>query len=254
MIRSAACKKRYNLIDMLRGIAIANMIAFHFCYDFFKIYRVCSEWTSLPWVFIWERFICCTFIILSGISLNFSGKPIFRGIVVNICGFFITAVTLIFVPRFPVWCGILNLIGTSMIVFGLLGKPLQKINSTVGAVVSFLLFMLTYGIQFGYIGIFDIQLIPLPRILYSSNALVFFGFFPKDFFSVDYFPIFPWLFLFLFGMFLWRIIKENGQDTYFKKGSGIFCFLGRHSLIIYLIHQPAVMLAACLLAQMFNTY
>ena len=36
----------------------------------------------------------------------------------------------------------------------------------------------------------------LPQALYASYTTAYFGFMPKSFFSTDYFPLLPWLFLF----------------------------------------------------------
>ena len=81
---------RYHLIDALRGFALVNMVLFHLMYDIFNIFSAGTGWNSEPLTIIWERFICCSFIILSGVSFNFSHRPFKRGIILNACGFLIT--------------------------------------------------------------------------------------------------------------------------------------------------------------------
>lgn len=64
-------------------------------------------------------------------------------------------------------------------------------------------------------------------------------------FSSDYFSLFPWFFLFLSGYFLYRIVFEKGVASPLKDrktGNAFFDFLGCHSLIFYLLHQPLLYL------------
>ena len=64
-------------------------------------------------------------------------------------------------------------------------------------------------------------------------------------FSSDYFSLFPWFFLFLSGYFLYRIVFEKGIASPlkdWKTGNVFFDFLGRHSLVFYLLHQPLLYL------------
>ena len=132
-------KPRYALIDALRGFSLLNMIAYHLCFDIFQIYAVDTGWMFSNAAVAWERFICFSFIIISGVSLNFSKHAIRRGIIVNACGILMTAVTLIAVPNFAIWFGVLSCIGTSMILAQLLRRPLERLNPYFGAAASFLI-------------------------------------------------------------------------------------------------------------------
>lgn len=232
--------KRYGLIDSLRGFAIINMVAFHALYDVFQIYGS-GGFTSNPLTALWERFICFSFIIISGASFNFSKHSVRNGIIVSLCGFLVTAVTVIAVPGQAVWFGILNMLGLSMLICSVLKKTINRIPSAAGVVFSFLVFSLTYGVPRGYIGFFGAEFIGLPDFLYQCRYLSFLGFRSYDFVSSDFFPIIPWLFLFIFGIFLWRIIRKNKLDKYFYLKIPVLSAIGRHSLIIYLLHQPIIM-------------
>lgn len=235
---------RYNLIDAIRAAAIISMIAYHLCYDIFVVYGVDPSFYRYPLVILWERSICCTFIIISGISLNFSHHGYRRGIIVNLCGLIVTAVTLIFMPSEQIWFGVLNLIGCAMLLTYALRKPLSRLNAAAGMTVSLALFAFTYGVPSQWLGFFSIRLIPLPDGLYFSKYLAFLGFPSKDFFSADYFPLIPWVFLFVFGYFLWRCIKERNWDGVFRYNIPALSLIGRHSLLIYMTHQ-VVLYALC---------
>ena len=62
------------------------------------------------------------------------------------------------------------------------------------------------------------------------------------FWSSDYFPLVPWVFLYLCGYFLWRLIgsRQRVMDR-LRPGIGPLALIGRHSLAVYLLHQPALM-------------
>lgn len=232
---------RYHLIDALRGFALVNMVAFHLMYDIFNIFSAETGWNSEPLTIIWERFICCSFIILSGVSFNFSHHPFKKGIILNACGFLITIVTVLFIPSQAVRFGILNFLGCAMMLSYPLKAYLENIKPAVGAVFSLLLFALLYGIPEGYVGFFGLELFKLPEFLYGIKALAFIGFPSIDFHSTDYFPIIPWIFLFLAGYFAWRVIKNRNADRFFRRKIPFFDFIGRHTLIIYILHQPIIM-------------
>ena len=232
---------RYHLIDALRGFALVNMVLFHLMYDIFNIFSADTGWNSEPLTIIWERFICCSFIILSGVSFNFSHHPFRRGIILNACGFLITIVTVLAIPSQAVWFGILNFLGCAMMLAYPLKAYLENIKPVVGAIVSLLLFAFLYGVPEGYVGFFGIELFKLPEFLYGIKAFAFIGFPSADFHSTDYFPIIPWIFLFLSGYFAWRVIKNCNAEGFFKCKIPFLNFIGRHTLIIYLLHQPIIM-------------
>ena len=231
---------RYSLIDAIRAVAIINMIVYHLCYDIFFVFGVWEDFILSTPLYIWERLICCTFIIVSGMSMNFSRHGYRRGIIVNLCGFLITIVTVLISPDQAVWFGILNFLGCAMLITFALRHELSRIKPIVGMAVFFILFMLFYGIPDRFIGVFSYPLIPLPDALYQYRWLSFLGFLSDDFFSADYFPLLRWIFLYLFGYQLWRFIAEKGYDRCFTKRIPVLDFIGRHSLIIYLIHQPVL--------------
>ena len=231
---------RYRLLDSIRALAILNMVAFHLCYDLFVVYGLDSSFPFSTPARIWERMICCTFILISGMSLNLSRRAYRRGLIVNACGLLITLATWLILPSEMILFGVLNLIGTSMILVYALRAPLSRIAPIPGAALSFGLFVLTYGVPDGFIGLFDLQLVKLPEVLYSTPCFFFLGFPDATFRSSDYFPLLPWIFLFLCGWYLWRTIPERTLRSVFTKGCRPLDFIGRHSLLIYLIHQPVL--------------
>lgn len=229
---------RYNLIDVIRGVAVLNMVAYHLCYDIFEVFAVHVGWYLTTGAVIWERFICCTFILVSGISMNFSKHPYKRGIIVNLCGFAITVITVLAMPSQAIWFGILNLIGCSMLITAALKPLFEKIPPIGGAVGSLVLFSFFYGLPKRFLGLFGLRLFALPDALYRFKYLSFLGLKSADFHSSDYFPLLPWIFLFFAGFFLWKMIERCRKTEFFRPNIPVFSFVGRHSLLIYLLHQP----------------
>ena len=237
---------RYGLIDTLRGFWLLNMIAFHLCYDIFVIYGYDSMWYAHTGVVIWERCICTGFILLSGISLHFSRHPFRRGIIINLAGFLITAVTFFAMPSQVVWFGVLNLIGTAMLIAAALRRLFDRINPYLGAALSLLLFAVVYGVPHRYIGFFGWKICAVPDFLYQFKYAAFLGFPSEGFYSSDYFPLIPWIFIFFLGYFLCSVAARLHREELFRRGFAPLSFLGRHSLLIYLLHQP-VLMGACIL-------
>lgn len=233
--------KRYYLLDSLRGISIISMIAFHLCYDLFMIYGINTSWYFYPITAVWERSICVVFILVSGMCLNFSGNGIKRGILLNLAGFAVTCVTVIAEPNQAVWFGVLNLIGCSMMIVSVLSDNLKKIRPLSGALISFLLYAVSYDVPKVYVGLFGLDIVRLPDFLYSCKYLAFLGFPSSDFFSTDFFPLIPWIFLFAAGFFLWNFIVEKNLTKYFELKIPVLDKIGRYSLWIYLAHQPIIM-------------
>ena len=106
----------------------------------------------------------------------------------------------------------------------------------------FTLFGITYGMNDGYVGFFGLELLELPSALYSNLVTTFFGFPDPWFWSSDYFSLFPWTFLYFTGYFVYRLWKAEqipGANCLNRK-IPLLTWMGKHSLIIYMIHQPII--------------
>ena len=233
-------KQRYSLLDAIRGFAVINMVIYHLMYNICCVFGVSPGFPMTTPAIIWERFICCTFIIISGIAINFSQHGYRRGIIVSLCGIIVTVVTVIFIPEEAIFYGVLTFLGFAMLVTFALRNILGQVKPIIGAVVSFVLFALTYGLPRRFIGFFSIPIVRLPDTLYRYRWLAFPGFPGDQFRSSDYFPILPWIFLFVFGFYLWRVIEQRGWDRFFTAKIPVLDFIGRHSLFIYMAHQPVL--------------
>ena len=106
-------------------------------------------------------------------------------------------------------------------------------------VVSLLLFAATYHTQDGFWQLGPWQML-LPGVWYANLFTAFFGFFPRGFFSTDYFPLLPWLFLFWAGYFLHFCMGRARMEPLRRSVCPALGWMGRHSLLLYLLHQPVI--------------
>ena len=250
--------KVFHLINGIRGFALLNMLLFHFCYDVFIIFGLDSGWYRKPWVHIWQQFICISFLFVSGISFHFGHHNIKKGILLNLYGLLITAVTLVFMPSQAVWFGILNGIGCATLLLCVLdkavtglsaflqkkknlpaGKIIPAIADVFGFMISLLLFALFRNISEGTLGFGSIFLVKIPEIFYRPRIMTLLGFPFPGFYSSDYFPIFPWSFLVMGGYWFWRFAARYEKClSFFCIKIPFFSALGRKTIWIYLLHQP----------------
>ena len=81
----------------------------------------------------------------------------------------------------------------------------------------------------------------LPRALYDAGFLFPLGLHPLIFASADYYPLLPWIFLFLAGYWLGEaFLQRRVPEFCYREHLPALGWIGRHALIIYLVHQPVV--------------
>ena len=223
-------KKRVILIDEIRGICIILMLVYHFSFD------INLSILDNPILIILRNIVAGIFILISGISCNFSGSNFKRGLRCLFIAILITIITYFILPTDFIIFGILHMLGISMITYAFLKNLLNKINSYFLMSILLLLFIITWNISNGYIGIMPFSISYDLKIL---KMLIPFGFINSSFSSVDYFPLFPWVFIFLFGTTLGSIRDINNFPAFmYMQRSKVLSFCGKNTLIIYMIHQP----------------
>ena len=242
MVKIKEQRKRLHLIDSLRGLIILCMIVYHGIWNLVYLYDVKWEWFSGGFAYFLQQFGCWFFILLSGFCWSLGRNPLKRGLYAFVAGVVITAFTLIFMPENKILFGILTFLGSAILIMIPLDKLFRKVNSDISAAVSFILFILLKNCEDGYLGFEKFNIIKLPEFLYSGNISAYFGFPTKEFYSEDYFGLFPWLLLFITGYFIYHSLnKRDLVNKLFEKGKiPVLNFIGRHSLVFYILHQPVL--------------
>lgn len=231
--------KRYDLLDTIRGITLFSMIAYHGVWDLVYMYGVKWDWYRGTGAYIWQQSICWTFIFLSGFCWSIGKRPLKRGLLVFGSGLLVTVVTLLFMPQNRVVFGVLTFTGSAMLLMIPLDKIFKKVSPKIGLIISFLCFLVTRNINEGNLGFEGIRLLWLPGSWYRGIVATYLGFPAADFYSTDYFSLIPWIFLFISGYFMYHLFCKKNllKASVFTWSCKPFSFLGRHSLMIYLLHQ-----------------
>ena len=178
---------RFWEIDCLRGIAVFLMLLYHFLYDlnFFGIENIQVGSGFFLYVGRSAAFI---FIFISGTALSIShsralnkemdgiqtesfSKYLKRGLKLFFMGLLVTLITWIFFPGQYIVFGILHFFGVSSV----LAYPFLKYGKE----------NLFFSLFFGLIGLY------LRDKTFGFSTLLWLGFTPENFATLDYFPIFP---------------------------------------------------------------
>lgn len=231
-------KQRLHLLDLIRGITLVSMMLYHAAWNLKYLFGVSIPWYSRLPGQLWQQSICWTFIILSGFCWSLSRGHLRRGLVIFGGGVLVSLVTGLVMPENRILWGILTCTGSCVLILIPLEPLLKKLPAPAGLIGSFALFCFFRNTSRGTLG-FGIT---LPDFLYRNLFTAWLGFPAADFFSTDYFPLIPWLFLFIFGYFLFRFLSERDLiERLFSRGQlPVLNWLGRHSLIVYLLHQPII--------------
>jgi len=239
--------RRFFEIDAARGIAIIFMILYHIFYDLYYFAGLDIDLWSGPLWFI-GRASAATFIFLVGVSLTISysraktqlteketfKKYLYRGIRIFSWGLLITAMTYLFLDKGTIYFGILHFIGLSII----LAYPFLKfrqLNILLAAAI------ITIGLY-------------IKGLAFNTALLIPLGLKPEIFYTLDYFPIFPWFGAVLLGIYIGNTFYPNGKRMFripdIKRQLRPLRFLGKNSLMIYLVHQP-ILIAVIYIASEF---
>ena len=236
-------RERIGIMDDLRGLSVFCMIFYH---SFFLLGEVFGS-SSGAWLFDFftplQPIFAGIFIIVSGVSSNFSRSNAKRGIRLLGIALAFTAITVLLLPKLKIndleiRFGILHMLSLAMLIYALVRPLLDKIPETWGFAIFIMLFFLTMRIQLRKIGVPYLLEWDLPASLYQNEWLFPFGFRRIDFKSADYFPLMPFGFLFLAGTFLGKLPTPDWAKPVRARP---LAFLGRHALWIYIVHQPVIM-------------
>lgn len=236
-------KKRIPFIDEIRGFAILMMVIFHTFYDLKYVFSIDIKWFNLESTKLWVLIFACIFIFVSGISSRFSRNNLKRGAICLFLGYGITVVTSLIEPDQTIVFGILSMLGCCMLIYGLLENWLEKIPAILGLILMPFLFIVTFTFSSGVIGFQNIFTYNLPEQIFNTAFLFPLGITSNGFSSADYYPIIPFIFMFLSGSYLGHFIKQNKMPKFFYNTHFKWlATIGKYTLWIYLLHQPVVYL------------
>ena len=225
---------RIALLDVLRGVAIMAMIVYHFFFDLeffgFGDFGV----TEAPGWIAFVRTIPASFLAIAGISLYLAHHNGMHwrhfwwriGYLVA-AAMLVTSISYFADPEAIIWFGILHCIAASSVIgLAFLRAPLWFVILAAAIVL---------------IGpLFATPALNVPILLWLGLGTEA----PP---SNDYNPLFPWFGFMLLGIAVARILVPYATTAawvWWKPGDLLtrtLALAGRHSLLIYLLHQPVMM-------------
>lgn len=243
----SVCVKRIQVLDELRGLAVLCMIFYHGFYFAHFMFGLDLGLKLFNFFTPAQPFFAGIFIVVSGISSRLSRSNLKRGIKLLIISLGVTFVSAVILPKLfdiggaQIYFGILHFLSCSMLIWAVISKPASKINPLIGMIICVFLYLFFDSIGRGYIGFDRIITTRLPFIWYTEDTLAFLGIHSPSFFSADYFPLLPHLFLFMFGAFFGGAIKKNALPScFYKSHIPPLAFLGRYALFAYILHIPVI--------------
>jgi len=235
-------RPRFQIFDILRGVAIIAMVVFHVGWDLYYFGYSNTDVTSdLGWV-IFQKTILSSFLLLVGAGLvlghgeHIRWRSFWRRFSLVLAGALATtAGTYWMFPDFFVFFGVLHAIA----LFSLVGLAFLKLPPWLTAVLGVVVIAANFAWN---------------DPAFSSRELGWIGFWPVSPPSSDVVPIFPWLGVTLLGIAGMRLLLASplaarlGAHWSNPLARGL-AFMGRWSLLIYLLHQPLIIGAFMLMVQ-----
>ena len=217
-------------LDALRGVAIVAMVVYHFCFDlrYFGVARWDFE-HDIRWLAA-RTLILSSFLLIAGISAALARRDPAADArwprhvaVIGGAALLVTAASAIMFPRSFIWFGVLHAIALSL----LLARPLiDRPRAAVAAGVI----VIAAGVM-------------LSSQHFDNRMLGWLGFMTGKPMTEDYVPLFPWSGVLFLGIAAGHALVASNFAMLapLARMPRALRFLGRHSLAVYLVHQPLLL-------------
>jgi uncharacterized membrane protein len=234
----AAIPRRRTAIDALRGGAICLMVVYHFCFDLRYYGAIAADFERDPFWLGFRALIVTSFMTLVGVSLVLAdaahGAPAARAPggraaywkrigAIAACALAASLGSyLMFRQRF-IYFGILHCIAVaSVLARPLAGRPVLALGLGSVAIVAGL---------------------ALRHPFFDARATSWLGFTTVKPPTEDFVPLFPWLGVVLAGIWLGHALlrRDFAPIAPLARTPSALRWLGRHSLAIYMVHQPLLL-------------
>ena len=213
---------RIGEVDFLRGVAILLMVYFHLIYDLQEFYNYPVVYAEGINYYI-GKIAALLFITITGISCSLSRDNFIRGFRILFFAYLITIFTYFYSPENYINFGILHLLGFSILLYSFL-KEIKAVPLFIGGTLTIIL-----GLYFGSLEVANPFLYP-------------FGLLTANYRSLDYYPLFPYIGFFLYGIALKKLLYPHKKSLLpYSLVHHPLSKIGRKSLFIYIIHQPILL-------------
>ena len=224
---------RLGVIDVARGIAVAEMIVFHSAWDLSELRLIETDIRAIPAWSAFAHIIAGSFLMLTGAGLVLAHGGGLRAraflrrlVVIGAAALAVTIGSYIVFPGFYIFFGILHCIAlSSVLAFPFLRAPVPVVAAAAAICIA------------------APYLVSAPVL--DWDMLTFLGLGTRVPNTNDFVPVFPWFGLVLAGVAGMRL--GRGLLARLPERTGAYpaplralAWAGRHSLLIYLLHQPVI--------------
>lgn len=221
---------RITAVDAARGAAVLAMIAYHCAFDLRYYGLTRADFTHDPFWLNARTAIVTAFLLVVGVSLAITALQgrswatyLRRTAIIGACAVAVTVGSYLLFPRSYIYFGILH----AIVVMSLLAWPVARrpwVAGVVGVAV------IAAGLAFTH-------------PWFDARAASVLGFMTHKPVTEDYVPLFPWTGVMLLGVtlghWLWR--RDFAPLAWLARLPAGVPWLGRHSLVVYMVHQPLLL-------------
>ncbi|RCX13472.1 putative membrane protein [Anaerobacterium chartisolvens] len=224
-------KNRIWELDFVRGIALILMVYFHVVYDLREIYGYSVSYAGGINYFIGKASVIL-FMFVSGISCSLSKNNLKRGLRILAAAAVITLASWAYNADLIILFGVLHFFGVCLIMAPLISRLNEYVLLGLGTAVIMLQFL-------------------IPHIKTGNDWLMPIGIHSPGFTSSDYYPLIPWLGIFLYGLAAGKLFYRAKKSIFsFRLKDNIVSRAGRNTLLLYILHQPVIIGTLMLLERM----
>lgn len=224
----SAAPERIFIVDQARGLAVMLMVAYHFCFDL-NYFRLAAFDFYQDAFWLGARALIVTlFLLLVGISLHLATArglkftPFARRLALLAgCAAVVSASSYAMFPASGIFFGVLHFIAVASIL-GLLFRRFGAANLALGTA------WIAAGLLFSH-------------IWFDQPWANWIGFMTHKPVTEDYVPLFPWFGVVLLGLFAGRHAGKLPRALLPAPSGRVLELAGRHSLAIYMLHQPVLL-------------
>ncbi len=235
-------------LDALRGLALFLMVLHHLIFDlrYLLALDVFAFQESAWFIHLLQPFFLAVFLVVSGISCTFSRSNRRRGLRLLALALALTAVTLVLSSwaalDLVIYWNILHVLAVGILLFAGLTAGRKETDERAATVDAWLILLTVAPIWAG-------SLLPvLHQAGWNSWWLLPVGLVPEQAANMaDYLPLIPWLGFFFAGTLLGRRLYASrttrfpGAPAWLLATTRPLAWMGRHSLAIYVLHQPLLL-------------
>ena len=239
---------RIGIFDLVRGFSVLSMVLFHLCYDLKFIVGAEIGWFEPPLQDVWRCSISWTFLMVAGCMCTLSRNNLRRALEYGAVALAVWAATSVAAVDTPISFGIIYCMAACTLVAWALQRLSALPRGYLAAALLFLGFLALLGLSDGTIG-FGPWSVRLPNEVMSLEGLAWLGIPSPTFASGDYYPLLPYLLVYLSGAALGGAWKRGGYPVWARKARlEPINSVGRHALLVYVLHQPVILCLCSALA------